>query len=698
MSNDTGAGPDGRHPVFRIGERVYLVSGASIQAFEDAFDGAVTRSLDLVVDGQAVMAYQMSSPVDVSVSSADWHLTDFDGFATQLQLDGGGRGRFVAAIFQFVAQYLGLRRDPILRALFDSLLATDGLPRGKALVHAIEGLDTALCEVPSRLRLAKDGMVIAFADQIVLGNVEAVVSVLGEDDGRKLAVLDCSRVLPEGRALVITPRGLAVADVEVRLNADIRAFNEALSLSLPDAVNMLAVTNSEARAALAALGRRDGALPIVSLPSLGFRFEITHVISMDHGLFVSGWFVDPDSMMDEVIVVDHGLIDQSLTDHWSLARVKTDIDGSTTAARQFHAFVGRRPSTGAPSNIAFRLRLRNGERHLAYVPDCCRDKRSARAGILDSIVGGAMPPDVLEQIFAPAIGEIQDACNAEQGVREVLDIGTPSSRRISLIIPLYREMRFIRSQLVAFNVDPFLREHCQIVYVVDDPLIEKRVRGMLGGTPTVFSLDIRLVFLERNGGYALANNLGVREASGEIVVLMNSDIAPESPGWLQPMIERLALLPSRSVIGPKLLYADLSLQHAGMYFFKLPDSGYWQNMHFFKGYGRNLPAANVEREVPAVTGALMLLKRQDYLDVGGFTTDYVIGDYEDSDLCLKLRAAGGSCLYMPSVALMHFERQSMADSDVDVGSTIYNRALHSARWSDTIVTLMAEMGEVAHAG
>ena len=86
----------------------------------------------------------------------------------------------------------------------------------------------------------------------------------------------------------------------------------------------------------------------------------------------------------------------------------------------------------------------------------------------------------------------------------------------------------------------------------------------------------------------------------------------------------------------------------------------------------------------------MILTKSDYLAVGGFTTDYIVGDYEDSDLCLKLREKGGVPFYMPSVELYHFERQSMPDESdsLDRGSTIHNRALHTARWGDRISTLM----------
>jgi len=134
------------------------------------------------------------------------------------------------------------------------------------------------------------------------------------------------------------------------------------------------------------------------------------------------------------------------------------------------------------------------------------------------------------------------------------------------------------------------------------------------------------------------------------------------------------------------------LQHAGMFFERFPH-GYWQNLHYWKGFGRHYLPANKRRIVPAVTGACIVMFRNDYVEVGGFTSDYISGDYEDSDLCLKLRQKGGQCVYLPEVELYHFERQSMPkiEDNHDRRSTIYNRALHTHRWDSTISLLMQEM-------
>jgi GT2 family glycosyltransferase len=91
------------------------------------------------------------------------------------------------------------------------------------------------------------------------------------------------------------------------------------------------------------------------------------------------------------------------------------------------------------------------------------------------------------------------------------------------------------------------------------------------------------------------------------------------------------------------------------------------------------------------------LTRESFLDVGGFSVDYVIGDYEDSDLCLKLRERGASCLYAADVELYHFERQSMRLHPLqsDRGSTAYNRALHTKRWDSAITEVMSAQAQAA---
>jgi GT2 family glycosyltransferase len=111
----------------------------------------------------------------------------------------------------------------------------------------------------------------------------------------------------------------------------------------------------------------------------------------------------------------------------------------------------------------------------------------------------------------------------------------------------------------------------------------------------------------------------------------------------------------------------------------------------------NYAPANVERQVPGVTGACMVMPRALFAEVGGFDESYVIGDYEDSDLCLKIRRAGHSIGYVPGVALYHLERQSISKSvDYTRGvASQHNAWLQTSRWDHEITTLMSDQAAMA---
>ncbi len=114
------------------------------------------------------------------------------------------------------------------------------------------------------------------------------------------------------------------------------------------------------------------------------------------------------------------------------------------------------------------------------------------------------------------------------------------------------------------------------------------------------------------------------------------------------------------------------------------------NHHFYKGMPGDYSPAQIARTVPGVTGACLVTRKDIFDLVGGFTEDYVIGDYEDSDLCLKIRQIGFQIAYEPGVALYHFERRSIRRSaDYMRGlASQYNAWLHTKRWNDDITELM----------
>jgi hypothetical protein len=78
----------------------------------------------------------------------------------------------------------------------------------------------------------------------------------------------------------------------------------------------------------------------------------------------------------------------------------------------------------------------------------------------------------------------------------------------------------------------------------------------------------------------------------------------------------------------------------------------------------------------------MLMERRLARELGGFDESFVIGDFEDSDLCMKIAERDLACAVDLDVSLYHLERQSQAGSEQRwrMNLTLYNAWVHEGRW------------------
>ena len=276
---------------------------------------------------------------------------------------------------------------------------------------------------------------------------------------------------------------------------------------------------------------------------------------------------------------------------------------------------------------------------------------------------------------------------------QVEDVGTPlASPRASIVIPLHGRFDFVEHQLIEFARDAWLTAHAEIIYVIDDRTLVDRMAGEAWNLLRLYGVPFRWVWGGSNRGFSGANNLGVAHARGDHLVFLNSDAFPRQPGWLQALLAALENDPALGAVGPRLLFADGSIQHAGMAFRRREDLGIWTNHHPHMGLDPALDPHKVLASVPCVTGACLAMRRTDFESVGGWDTGYLIGDFEDSDLCLKLRAAGKHIGYLPNVELTHLERQSfklLGEGDYRTRVVIYNAVRHQQRWQDAIAATNA---------
>ncbi len=167
---------------------------------------------------------------------------------------------------------------------------------------------------------------------------------------------------------------------------------------------------------------------------------------------------------------------------------------------------------------------------------------------------------------------------------------------------------------------------------------------------------LRLLELGHNFGFARACNAGAAAARSQKLLFLSNGIVPLT-GWLAPTLAALERDPLTGIVGSRLLYPHGHpygglVQHAGV---EIDSEG--DPYHRLKFQPANAPAVEADMFVPAVTGACLLVRAKLFSDLGGFDVGFE-NDYEDIDLCLRVREAGHRVLYCSSSVLLHHESAS----------------------------------------
>lgn len=420
----------------------------------------------------------------------------------------------------------------------------------------------------------------------------------------------------------------------------------------------------------------------------------------DATCWVKGWARDADARVTELALISpEGARGEFLATAMRFPRPDVEhfyAAGAATAADPHSGFAGL-AELGAPSRLAsgwiVELSDALGESIEVEAPPIVRDPLAVRAAILgDFALVRRSEGTAREELFEPALTRVQARLAALVEVADVRQHGRPPrDPDVSIVVPLYRRIDFLEHQLVQFARDPELAQ-ADLIYVLDSPEDAEALARLAPELHALTGVPFRVVTLTRNAGFSGANNAAAALARGRKLLLLNSDVLPAAPGWLSTMAEFFDATPQIGALAPKLLYEDDSLQHAGMYFLRAPGADVWENMHYFKGLARGTPAANVARPVPTVTAACLMLERERYEQLGGLRGQFVQGDYEDSDLCLRLGELGLESWYLPAAELYHLEAQSYP-SELRRTTTAYNTWLHTHLWGDRIAAVMESVGE-----
>lgn len=166
--------------------------------------------------------------------------------------------------------------------------------------------------------------------------------------------------------------------------------------------------------------------------------------------------------------------------------------------------------------------------------------------------------------------------------------------------------------------------------------------------------QVKLIANQTNLGFTKANNLAIKQAQGQYVLILNPDTVIQ-PKALSTMVRFMAENKNCGALGPKLLNPDGSLQPSCRPFPTLGTQ--LASTLFLDGLvARGWPHDQV-KEVDQPMGAALMV-RKEVLDQVGLFDENIIFFYDEVDLCYRLKAAGWKIYFTPAAEIIHYQGKS----------------------------------------
>ncbi len=174
--------------------------------------------------------------------------------------------------------------------------------------------------------------------------------------------------------------------------------------------------------------------------------------------------------------------------------------------------------------------------------------------------------------------------------------------------------------------------------------------------------------------YADMNNVGAAEARHTSLLFLNDDVTALRAGWLEALTS-LVERPDIAIAGAKLLYPSGAIQHAGVALGIGEGTGHIGRGKFATDLWRWL---DIRRNVSAVTGACLAIRREVFETLNGFDVEFPV-NYNDVDLCLRARQVGYEVVFEPEAKLRHDECATRAS-----GTRVEERERFWERWGELL--------------
>ena len=211
------------------------------------------------------------------------------------------------------------------------------------------------------------------------------------------------------------------------------------------------------------------------------------------------------------------------------------------------------------------------------------------------------------------------------------------------------------------------------VFLVDNNSIDGSVAHIRSKYP-----EVKIISNEKNVGFSIANNLALKQSSGEYILILNPDTVLEE-GTFEKLISFLHKNPMTGAVTSKLILANGKLDSACRRSFPTPEvaiprmlglSKLFPKSSFFGKYNLTYLDENKTYEVDAICGAFMFIPMKVLNETGFFDEDYFMYG-EDLDLCFRIKKKGYKIFYYPEVTTIHFKGESTRKTNLKYVNNFY---------------------------
>ena len=286
-----------------------------------------------------------------------------------------------------------------------------------------------------------------------------------------------------------------------------------------------------------------------------------------------------------------------------------------------------------------------------------------RAAMIDAARAAASPVAHVPRILASLYddGVERSAATELRGAASPIDATMPPlaarRSRIAIVIPTRDEAAMLTEAIDSLLAVADMPDRISVI-IVDNRSREPATHALLDDYATRSGHAV--VTMDEPFNWSRANILGIataRAADCELLLFANNDVVMLTQGW-DSELDRLLSDPAAGIVGARLLYPDMTVQHAGI----VLGAGEGLPLHEGRHAAFDDPGPGgryvTQHDAAAVTGAFLAMRRDVLTEIGGFDCARLPIAYNDIDVCLRARAAGYRVRYCPQIELIHHESKT----------------------------------------